>query len=76
MSGKPQCHILLIGSNNLRRSQPIEELSPLFEEILVHASSVPRCHVVLCGLLPDPENPSLGMFEISFSLLISLVFKI
>ena len=73
--GKPQCHVLILGSNNLRRGEEPSEVCNLFNQILQHGSNIPKCHVVVCGILPSPEETTQSkvVFEDTSSLLKSLV---
>ena len=50
-----QVHILLIGSNNIRRKGD-NQLLPRFQSIVQHASTLEKCHVVLCGFFPSPRT--------------------
>ena len=53
----PQCHVLILGSNNLRRDfHTPEEVCHLFKQILDHSSTIQQCHVVVFGIVPDPTN--------------------
>ena len=57
-SGKAQCHVLILGTNNGRGENPEEPavIAAYFKEILEEAEGIPKSHVVVCGLLPSPEG--------------------
>ena len=53
----PTAIVLIIGSNNLRYGeQTPQEVLPLFEDLVHHASFFPKCHVVLTSILPSPST--------------------
>ena len=57
-SGAAQCHVLILGSNNLRNEWKPEEISAQFKKILEFSAGIPLAHVVVCGILPSPETES------------------
>ena len=54
--GEPQCHVCILGSNNLRKGEQPRSIGNLFHQILQHGSNIPKCHVVVCGILPSPDT--------------------
>ena len=57
-SGAAQCHVLILGSNNLRNEWKPWEISAQFKQILEFSDGIPLAHVVVCGILPSPETES------------------
>ena len=54
--GKPQCHVLIWGTNNGRDKEKPASIAAHFRQILEFAEGIPKSHVVVCGLLPSPEG--------------------
>jgi hypothetical protein len=56
-AGAPQCVVIILGSNNLRRrSEGPEDIMPFFKSIVDHVSSIDQCHVVITSIIPSPAT--------------------
>ncbi len=55
-SGSPQVHVLILGTNNLREGNSPAHVSGLFKQVLAHSGIIPKCRVIVVGLLPSVKN--------------------
>ena len=53
-----QILILLVGTNNFRPPQfgkPLEVFG-LFKQVVEHAKTIPKAHLIIIGMIPDPQD--------------------
>ena len=55
-SGSPQVHLCILGTNDGRKNVPVDKIVAHFEELVDFIANVPQAHLIIPGLLPDPEN--------------------
>jgi lysophospholipase L1-like esterase len=55
-SGTPQVHVLILGTNNIRREESPQLFLHYFSQVIQHCATIPKAHVVLVGLLPSPQT--------------------
>jgi lysophospholipase L1-like esterase len=55
-SGTPQVHVLILGTNNIRRGESPQLVLHYFSQVIQHCVTIPKAHVVLVSLLPSPQT--------------------
>ena len=55
---KEQILILLVGTNNFRPPQlgKTSEVFGLFKQVVEHAKTIPKAHLIIIGMIPDPQD--------------------
>jgi lysophospholipase L1-like esterase len=55
-SGNPQVHVIILGTNNIRKGETPQLVFDYFSQIFQHCAGIPKAHVVFVGLLPSPKT--------------------